>query len=116
MSAVGERAVTDRETTSRPSGQPLLSLEDIGKSFGGGVIALNDVYFNIHDNEFFTLLGPSGCGKTTLLRIMAGFEEPTRQASRRLTPCCPRTLPRHPRSIHLRAIRPTSTRPVLRKR
>ena len=59
------------------SGQSLLKLEGIGKRFGGDVVALNDVNFDIYDNEFFTLLGPSGCGKTTLLRIMAGFEEPS---------------------------------------
>jgi len=41
------------------------------------VTALKEVSFDIHDNEFFTLLGPSGCGKTTLLRIIAGFEEIT---------------------------------------
>ena len=41
------------------------------------VTALKDVSFDIHDNEFFTLLGPSGCGKTTLLRIIAGFEDIT---------------------------------------
>ena len=78
MSVVGQRAVMNKKATSRTSDQPLLALQDIGKSFGGGVTALSDVNFNIHDNEFFTLLGPSGCGKTTLLRIMAGFEEPTR--------------------------------------
>ena len=32
---------------------------------------------DIHRGEFFSLLGPSGCGKTTLLRMLAGFEEPT---------------------------------------
>jgi len=50
------------------------------KRFGEGdraVYALADVSLDIRDNEFFTLLGPSGCGKTTLLRCIAGFEEPT---------------------------------------
>jgi spermidine/putrescine transport system ATP-binding protein len=42
-----------------------------------GVTALKGVSLQIRDNEFFTLLGPSGCGKTTLLRLIAGFEEPT---------------------------------------
>jgi spermidine/putrescine transport system ATP-binding protein len=48
--------------------------------FGEGresVRALDDVSLQIHANEFFTLLGPSGCGKTTLLRLIAGFEQPT---------------------------------------
>ena len=41
------------------------------------VKALDDVSLEIFANEFFTLLGPSGCGKTTLLRLIAGFEQPT---------------------------------------
>ena len=38
---------------------------------------LKDINLTIHEGEFFTLLGPSGCGKTTILRILAGFIEPT---------------------------------------
>src|SRR5690349_10779017 len=52
----------------------------VSKAFGGGdevVRALADVSVTINQNEFFTLLGPSGCGKTTLLRLIAGFEQPT---------------------------------------
>lgn len=44
---------------------------------GGGHKALDGVSLDILENEFFTLLGPSGCGKTTLLRLIAGFEQPT---------------------------------------
>jgi len=50
------------------------------KVFGTGgdaVRALDAVSLTIRENEFFTLLGPSGCGKTTLLRLIAGFEQPT---------------------------------------
>ena len=50
------------------------------KVFGGPgseVRALDDVSLTIAKNRFFTLLGPSGCGKTTLLRLIAGFEQPT---------------------------------------
>lgn len=39
--------------------------------------ALHSVSLRIHNGEFFTLLGPSGCGKTTILRLIAGFENPT---------------------------------------
>lgn len=44
---------------------------------GATQAALHDVSLVIQGNEFFTLLGPSGCGKTTLLRLIAGFEQPT---------------------------------------
>ena len=55
-------------------------IEKIGMVFGSGVssvTALEDVSLTIGSNEFFTLLGPSGCGKTTLLRLIAGFEQPS---------------------------------------
>ena len=57
-----------------------IAIERIGMEFGTpgqGLKALDDVSLDIRANEFFTLLGPSGCGKTTLLRLIAGFEQPT---------------------------------------
>ena len=42
-----------------------------------GVVVLQHINATIEDGEFVVLLGPSGCGKTTLLRIIAGLEEPT---------------------------------------
>ncbi|NTG51704.1 ABC transporter ATP-binding protein [Agrobacterium rhizogenes] len=57
------------------------SFQGVGKVFNGGkaneYIALRSIDFSVGENEFFTLLGPSGCGKTTLLRILAGFEQPS---------------------------------------
>ncbi|MBQ6248457.1 MAG: ATP-binding cassette domain-containing protein, partial [Kiritimatiellae bacterium] len=38
--------------------------------------AVNHATFGVQKGEFFSLLGPSGCGKTTLLRMLAGFEQP----------------------------------------
>ena len=53
-----------------------VEIKGVSKVFGG-YQALKPVTFDIRENEFFTLLGPSGCGKTTLLRMIAGFEQPT---------------------------------------
>ena len=64
-------------------GEVAVSAGDVVKTFGSGtglVTALDHVTLEIRDNEFFTLLGPSGCGKTTLLRLIAGFEQPTQGA------------------------------------
>ena len=41
------------------------------------VDSLSDINMRIDDGEFICILGPSGCGKTTLLRIVAGLENPT---------------------------------------
>jgi spermidine/putrescine transport system ATP-binding protein len=43
----------------------------------GAFKALDDANLVIREGEFFSLLGPSGCGKTTLLRMIAGFDNPT---------------------------------------
>lgn len=52
-------------------------LEGVTKTFGN-FNAVNDIDLSIAEGEFFTMLGPSGCGKTTTLRMIAGFEQPTR--------------------------------------
>jgi spermidine/putrescine ABC transporter ATP-binding subunit len=56
--------------------KPILSLQGIVKRFGK-FTALDGVNFDIGQGEFFSLLGASGCGKTTLLRILAGIEQPS---------------------------------------
>ncbi len=60
---------------------PSIDLRAVTKIFGHAeqaVAAVENVSLAIRNNEFFTLLGPSGCGKTTLLRLIAGFEFPTK--------------------------------------
>ena len=47
------------------------------KKHFGSVRAVDDVSFEIPKGSFFSILGPSGCGKTTLMRMIAGFEQPT---------------------------------------
>ncbi|HXM55732.1 MAG TPA: ABC transporter ATP-binding protein [Candidatus Dormibacteraeota bacterium] len=52
-----------------------IQIDQITKRYPG-TVALDDVSLTIHNEEFMVLLGPSGCGKTTLLRLIAGFEQP----------------------------------------
>jgi len=54
-----------------------LECENVTKKFGG-LVAVDDVSLEIPSGSFFSILGPSGCGKTTLMRMIAGFEEPGR--------------------------------------
>ena len=53
-----------------------LALENIHKKFGS-VVAAQEVNLDLPDGQFVCFLGPSGCGKTTLLRLIAGLENPT---------------------------------------
>jgi putrescine transport system ATP-binding protein len=55
---------------------PFIRFENITKRFGD-FVAVKNLSLDIYEKEFFSLLGPSGCGKTTLMRMLAGFEEPT---------------------------------------
>jgi ABC-type sugar transport system ATPase subunit len=52
-----------------------ISIKNLSKHFGK-VAAINNVSLDIEAGAFLTLLGPSGCGKTTLLRCVAGLEDP----------------------------------------
>ncbi len=54
---------------------PIISLNGVSKRFGT-IAAVDRVDLAVERGEFLALLGPSGCGKTTLLRLVAGFEEP----------------------------------------
>ncbi|MGQ0564458.1 MAG: ABC transporter ATP-binding protein [Gemmobacter sp.] len=56
--------------------EPFLAVQGVTKRFGT-FEAVRDVSLTIARGEIFALLGGSGCGKTTLLRMLAGFEEPT---------------------------------------
>ena len=62
--------------------EPIVSIRNVSKKFAGGVIAVDNISFDIDQNEFFALLGPSGCGKTTLLRIVAGLDFSIRPKAR----------------------------------
>ena len=71
--------------TRKPAGRgadvPAIELVGVVKEFqarGEVVVAVRGLDLTIREGEFFSLLGPSGCGKTTTMRMIAGFEEPTR--------------------------------------
>ncbi len=59
-----------------PQAVPYINIESVTKKFGD-FVAVNDVSLKVYRGELFCLLGGSGCGKTTLLRMLAGFEDPT---------------------------------------
>jgi len=55
-----------------------ISVSDAAKMFADGTVALRPLSIEITAGEQVAILGPSGCGKTTLLRIIAGLEQPDR--------------------------------------
>ena len=54
----------------------IIELSGVEKRYGS-FVAASDINLDLKEGEFFSLLGPSGCGKTTVLRMIAGFQEPT---------------------------------------
>ena len=55
----------------------IIRFERVTKQYDNDSPVLKDVSLEIEKGKFYTLLGPSGCGKTTILRLIAGFTEPT---------------------------------------
>lgn len=55
----------------------IIRFEHVTKQYDNDPAVLDNVSFEIERGKFYTLLGPSGCGKTTILRLIAGFIEPS---------------------------------------
>ena len=58
--------------------EKIIEIKNLTREFNDGVVAVDNVSFYVRKGEFITFLGPSGCGKTTTLRMIAGFDKPTR--------------------------------------
>ena len=54
-----------------------ISIQSVSKSYGG-VTVVDDCTFSIDAGKLTVMIGPSGCGKSTLIRLLAGFEKPSR--------------------------------------
>ena len=57
--------------------QPAISIQNLGKSYATGHVALKNVNLDIQHGEIFALLGPNGAGKTTLIGIVCGLVNAT---------------------------------------
>lgn len=55
----------------------IIQLKHITKQYDDGFVALKDINLKIESGKFYSLLGPSGSGKSTILRIIAGFSQPS---------------------------------------
>lgn len=57
--------------------KPIIRFDNVTKKYDEQTTVLKNVSLEMERGKFYTLLGPSGCGKTTILRLIAGFTEPT---------------------------------------
>lgn len=57
--------------------QPIIRFDKVSKRYNDDTTVLDNISFEMERGKFYTLLGPSGCGKTTILRLIAGFIEPS---------------------------------------
>ena len=67
----------DVACTPRATGQVLLSVKGVSKNFGG-IVAVDDVSFDVHEGEILGVIGPNGAGKTTLFNLITGIYKPDR--------------------------------------
>ncbi|HWZ61885.1 MAG TPA: ABC transporter ATP-binding protein [Steroidobacteraceae bacterium] len=75
MIATQQKQLADRPWLD-PKASPQIVIEGVSKTYGA-FSAVDAISLSIYRGEMFALVGASGCGKTTLLRMLAGFAEPS---------------------------------------
>ena len=55
---------------------PILEVKDLTKRYGG-LVAVNDVSFDVAEHEILSVIGPNGAGKSTLFKLISSFVQPT---------------------------------------
>ncbi|UBF29706.1 ABC transporter ATP-binding protein [Kovacikia minuta CCNUW1] len=68
--------MTPADSVLLPDDRPFLQAKELTRRFGG-LIAVNQVSFNVKEGEIFGLIGPNGAGKTTLFNLVTGLLHPT---------------------------------------
>jgi putative spermidine/putrescine transport system ATP-binding protein len=76
MTVASQHEQAGSQQAGLDAGVPGIELRGLRKTFSS-VVAVDHLDLDIADGEFFAMLGPSGSGKTTVLRMIAGFEQPT---------------------------------------
>lgn len=69
--------MSEQAAALHDSSDPILVIDQLGKTYAGGFKALGEVSLNIQRGELFALLGPNGAGKTTLISIICGLVRPS---------------------------------------
>ena len=55
---------------------PIIEVKDLTKSYGG-LVAVNDVSFDVQEHEILSIIGPNGAGKSTIFKLISSFVKPT---------------------------------------